>query len=451
MTRSRVWHRAPKPEAPSQGLAARRAATILVDGVLRRKQPLDEQLEAEGGPLVALDARDRSLARAIAGISLRRIGSLRAILDQLLAKGLPGGGSGPLEAMLITGAAQILFLDVPDHAAVSLAVDQAQAHRATKPFAPLVNAMLRNVARQKDEFVPILSDPSRDVPRWLQTRRVKAYGADIAQAVAAAERSEAALDISVKGDPGHWAQVLGGIVMPTGTVRVADAGVVPELPGFAEGDWWVQDAAAALPAALFTDIAGKRIADLCAAPGGKTAQLAAHGASVTALDRSRRRLQRLEENMTRLGFSVEAVAADAGDWNGGQFEGVLLDAPCSATGTIRRHPDVALLKEEKDIAALAGHQARLLDAAADHVAPGGTLVYATCSLEREEGEDQIAAFLARDSRFARRPVTAQEVGAWAEIVTNEGDIRTLPSHFPHENPRLSGLDGFFASRLVRSS
>jgi 16S rRNA (cytosine967-C5)-methyltransferase len=451
MTKTRVWHRATKPEGPTQGLAARRAATILLDGVLRRKQPLDEQLEAEGGPLVDLDPRDRALARAIAGMSLRRLGSLRAIIDQLLAKGLPGGGSGPLEAMLVTGAAQILLMDVPDHAAVSLAVDQAQAHRATKPFAPLVNATLRNVARMRDDFRSILNDPSRDVPKWLHGRRVRTYGGPQALAIAAAERSEAALDITVKSDPARWAEAFGGIVLPTGTVRVADAGVVPELPGFSEGDWWVQDAAAALPARLFGDIRGKRVADLCAAPGGKTAQLAAAGAAVTALDRSRHRLQRLDENMKRLGFDVEAVAADAGDWNGGLFDAVLLDAPCSATGTVRRHPDVALLKEEKDITSLAAHQSRLLDAAAGHVAPGGTLVYATCSLEREEGENQIAAFLARDSRFARRPVAASEVGGWEEIVTDDGDIRTLPSHFPHENPRLSGLDGFFAARLVRSS
>lgn len=450
MTKSRVWHRATKPEGPTQGLAARRAATILLDGVVRRKQPLDEQLEAEGGPLNDLEPRDRALARAIAGMSLRRLGTLRAIIDRMLAKGLPGGGSGPLESMLITGAAQVLLMDVPDHAAVSLAVDQARAHRATKPFVPLVNATLRNIARQRDAFASMLADPVLDVPVWLHKRRVAAYGADEALAIAAAERTEASLDITVKESPAQWAEALGGVLLPNGSVRIADAGVVTELPGFSEGAWWVQDAAAALPARLFGDIRGKRIADLCAAPGGKTAQLCAAGASVTAVDRSRRRLTRLEENMTRLGYAVEVVAADATEWQGEAFDGILLDAPCSATGTLRRHPDVALLKEEKDIRALAGHQSRLLDAAANRLAPGGVLVYATCSLEPEEGEAQIDAFLARDSRFTRRPVATDDVGGWREIVSPTGDIRTLPSHFPHENPRLSGLDGFFAARLVRT-
>ncbi len=451
LSTSRVWHRAPKVQPPSQGLAARRAATILIDGVLRRRQPLDEQLDAEGGPLAGLDPRDRALARAIAGMSLRRLGSLRAILDRLLAKGLPGGGaSGPLEAMLITGAAQILLMEVPDHAAVSLAVDQAQAHRATRPFAALVNGTLRNVARMKDDFAGVLSDPVRDVPGWLHARRVAAYGAETAYAVAAAERHEAALDLTVKTDPAGWAERLGGLALPTGTVRLADAGAVPELEGFAAGDWWVQDAAAALPAKLFGDLSGKRAADLCAAPGGKTAQLAAAGGEVVAVDRSRKRLERVRENMTRLGFTVETVAADAGEWDGGMFDAVLLDAPCSATGTIRRHPDVAWLKAENDITSLARHQTRLLDAAAGHVAPGGVLVYATCSLEPEEGERQIAALLARDSRFRRRPVRADEVGGAAELITPDGDLRTLPSHFPHENTRFSGLDGFFAARLERS-
>jgi 16S rRNA (cytosine967-C5)-methyltransferase len=450
MTKSRVWHRAPKETAAPQGLAARRAATILIDGVLRRGQPLDEQLEAEGGPLAGLEPRDRALARAIAGASLRRLGSLRAVIDRLLAKGLPSGGSGPLESILVTGAAQILFMEAPDHAAVSLAVDQAQAHRATRPFAPLVNATLRNVARMKESFGDLLDDPVRDVPAWLHARRVAAYGAERADAVAAAERHEAALDLTVKGDAALWAERLGGIALPTGSVRLAEAGNVAELDGFAEGAWWVQDAAAALPARLFGDLTGKSAADLCAAPGGKTAQLAAAGARTVAVDRSRRRLERLKDNMARLGFEVETVAADAGEWDGGTFDAVLLDAPCSATGTIRRHPDVAWLKSEADIPALARHQTRLLDAAARHVAPQGTLVYATCSLEPEEGEHQIEAFLGRDKRFARRPILADEVGGCAELVSPAGDLRTLPSHFPQSNPRLGGMDGFFAARLVRT-
>lgn len=440
---------AAKKSATIPGLAARRAATMLVDGVIRRSRPLDEQRDEPGGPLAALDARERALARAIAGATLRRLGNLRALIAARLDKGLPGGGAGPLETVLLTGAAQILFLDSADHAAVSLAVDQARAHRAMRPFAPLVNAVLRGIARDRNGLGDF--DPVRDVPAWLHARRIAAYGADTARAIAAAERHEAALDITVKSAPETWAERLGGTVLPTGSIRLAGGGAVTALDGYDTGEWWVQDAAAALPARLLRAGTGMRVLDLCAAPGGKTAQLAGSGAHVTALDRSERRLSRLRDNMRRLRLEqVETIAADALTWEGPEFDAVLLDAPCSATGTIRRHPDVAWLKGEKDIAALATHQARLLDKAAGHVRPGGVLVYTTCSLEPEEGERQIAAFLARDARFTRIAVTPEEVGGCTELITSDGDLRTLPCHFPDDDPMRAGLDGFYAARLARA-
>jgi 16S rRNA (cytosine967-C5)-methyltransferase len=240
-------------------------------------------------------------------------------------------------------------------------------------------------------------------------------------------------------------------VLPTGTVRTVAQGRISLLPGFSESAWWVQDAAAALPARLFGDLRGKRVADLCAAPGGKTMQLAHAGAQVTAVDRSDARLNRLRDNLSRLGLQAETVAADATEWSAEPFDAVLLDAPCSSTGTIRRHPDVPWIKSEADITALISLQQRLLNHAATLVKPGGTLVYCVCSLEPEEGVDQVTAFLQREPTLRRAPIAASEIGGLSELLTPAGDLRSLPSHLSAEDPRLSGLDGFYAARLERLS
>jgi 16S rRNA (cytosine967-C5)-methyltransferase len=261
---------------------------------------------------------------------------------------------------------------------------------------------------------------------------------------------EPALDLSVKQDAASWAERLRGRVLPNGTVRMLAQGAVTLLPGFREGAWWVQDAAAALPATLLGDVRGLRVADLCAAPGGKTAQLAFAGARVTAVDRSAQRLTRLRENFTRLGLAIETVAADALEWQSEPFDAVLLDAPCSSTGTIRRHPDVPWIKGEADLAALTSLQTRLLDRAVELTRPGGTLVYCVCSLEPEEGEDQIAALLARDTRVSRKPIAPADVAGVAEFISAAGDLRTLPTHWPDSEPRWGGLDGFYGSRLLRN-
>lgn len=438
----------PQPEVP--GLAARRIAADILDGVLRRRIALDEQLSGKGSHpgLPVLADRDRALMRRLTATVLRRLGTLRHILGGFLEKGFPADAPRA-ETVLLLGAAQILWLDVPDHAAVDLSVRLALADRRAGRYAGLVNAVLRRVAQNRATFA--LDDTVRDTPEWLLQRWTRHYGPDVARAIAHANGHEPALDLTVKQDAASWAERLRGRVLPTGTVRTIAHGSIALLPGFSEGAWWVQDAAAALPVHLFGDLRGKKVADLCAAPGGKTAQLASAGAAVTAVDRSPARVARLRENLTRLSLEAETVAADVLEWQTEPFDAVLLDAPCSSTGTIRRHPDVPWLKGETEITALTSMQERLLDRAVALTKPGGILIYCVCSLEPEEGEQQIEALLARNPNVARAPIAAADVFGQAEFLSPPGDLRTLPQMLPDPDPRWGGLDGFFAARLVRAA
>jgi 16S rRNA (cytosine967-C5)-methyltransferase len=436
----------PQPEVP--GLAARRIAADILDGVLRRRTALDELLSGKSAHpgLAGLAERDRALMRRLVATVLRRLGTLRHLVGGFLDKGFPSDAPRA-ETILLLGAAQILWLEVPDHAAVDLSVRLAQADRRAARYAGLVNAVLRKVTQSA--ATKHVDGSTRDTPEWLLKRWKKAYGPDTARAIATANGHEPALDLTVKQDAESWAERLRGRVLPTGTVRTLAHGAISLLPGFSEGAWWVQDAAAALPARLLGNIQGQSIAELCAAPGGKTAQLALAGAKVSAVDRSPARLNRMRENLARLSLTVETVAADALDWQGGPFDGVLLDAPCSATGTIRRHPDIPWLKNEADLPVLTSLQQRLIDRAVELTKPGGTFVYCVCSLEPEEGQNQIETLLARDSRVTRSPISAQEVFGHAEFITTDGDLRTLPQQLPDPDPRWAGLDGFYAARLTR--
>jgi len=436
------------------GLAARRIAADILDGVLHKHRTLDDQLDgAAAHPgLKTLPDRDRALMRRLVATILRRLGTLGHVLSRLLDRGIPTDAPRAQSALLI-GAAQILWMDVPDHAAVDLSVRLVQSDRRAAKYAGLVNAVLRRCAREGQPLIDEVKSQTLDVPPWLLARWIAHYGETVARDIALAISHEPSLDITAKSDAAQWATRLHGETLPTGTVRTLLQGSVTMLPGFAEGQWWVQDAAAALPARLFGDVAGKSIVDLCAAPGGKTAQLALAGAHVTAVDRSPGRMARLRDNFTRLALQTEAVVADALEWPGGNqglFDGILVDAPCTATGTIRRHPDVAWLRQEADIAALVSLQKRLLQKSVTLLKPGGTLIYCTCSLEAEEGEQAISALLAAEPALRRAPVEASEVAGLTEILTAEGDLRTLPSHLPHQDPRLGGLDGFYAARLVKS-
>ena len=295
------------------------------------------------------------------------------------------------------------------------------------------------------------SDPlDDDTPPWLAARWRAAYGEATARAITAAHRAEPTLDISVKSDAAGWAERLGGLVLPTGSVRLDSHKAVVDLEGYEQGEWWVQDAAAALPARLLDARAGMRVVDLCAAPGGKAMELAAAGASVTTIDRSAERLKMLAANFERLKLHSEIVVADALNYDAPRFDAVLIDAPCTATGTIRRHPDVAWIKRPGDLAPLVRLQAQLLDKAIALTRRGGLIVYCTCSLEPEEGEAQINALLRRNPDVRRVAIEPSEIGGLAECLTPSGDLRTLPCHLWGDDPRRSGLDGFFAARLMRA-
>ena len=433
----------PQPEVP--GLAARRIAADILDGVLRRKIALDEQLSSKAAHpgLATLADRDRALMRRLTATVLRRLGTLRQLLGGFLEKGFPAEAPR-VETILLIGAAQILWLEVPDHAAVDLSVRLAQADRRAARYAGLINAVLRRVAQSRTTTLP--ARVTRDTPEWLVKRWTKRYGAETARAIAEANGHEPALDLTVKSDADSWAERLRGRVLPTGTVRTIAHGAISLLPGFTEGAWWVQDAAAALPAKLLGPVAGEIVADLCAAPGGKTAQLATAGARIIAIDRAPERLRRVADNLARLHLSAECVAADAEAWRPPEkLRFILLDAPCTATGAIRRNPDVPRGKRAEDVTRLAVTQARMLRAAIDMLAPGGTLIYCVCSLQQEEGPFQIKQLLAQEAPVVRRPIDAAEIGGLSQCITPDGDLRTLPCHLADEG----GLDGFYACRLVR--
>jgi 16S rRNA (cytosine967-C5)-methyltransferase len=433
----------------SVGLASRGVAAAALAAVLHRRQSLDLVLDSETGiaELRLLSGRDRAFVHMLVATTLRRLGSLRALLAPMLERGFPQ--EAPLvEIVLLLGAAQILFLEVPDHAAVDTAVEIANQDRVARRYSALVNAVLRRVALEGRQRISAF-DSLIDTPPWLRERWIANYGEARANEIAAAHLLEPPLDLSVKEGAAGWAARLEGLLLPTGTLRLAAAGPVTALPGYDEGAWWVQDAAAALPARLLGKVAGLAVADLCAAPGGKTAQLAAAGARVVAVDRSKPRLARLRQNMQRLRLACDTVVADAGEWQGGRFDAVLVDAPCTATGTIRRNPDLPWNRRPGDLAKLVRLQSRLLDRAAMLAKPGGVLVYSVCSLEPEEGERQIEALLLRNSSLAREPIAPAEIGGIDAFISARGDLRTFPFQLPNQNPRLCGCDGFYAARLRR--
>ena len=429
----------PAPRRP-QPASARRVALDVLDltlGPLHR--PFDEAFDAHP-QLERLAQRDRGFARLLVATTLRRLGEIDRLVAPLL-RYRPKELS--VQNLLRLGAAQLLFLGTPAHAAVGETVRLAAQRFARQ--APLLNAVLRKLAAQGTAALAGQDEARLNTPRWLWDSWVAAYGEEAARAIAAAHLHEPPLDLHPLRDREHWARELGAELLPLGILRRRGGGLIERLPGFEEGAWWVQDVAAALPVVLLGEVAGRRIADLCAAPGGKTAQLCAAGARVTAVERSPKRAAVLAGNLARLGFAPEIITADVLDWQPEEpLDMVLLDAPCTATGTIRRHPDVPWHKGPDDVRRLAEVQGRLLARATELVRPGGRLVYAVCSLQPEEGEEIIAQAVA-DRRLVREPVRPAELQGLEATVDPLGQVRTFPSSLAASG----GLDGFFIARLRR--
>ena len=420
------------------GVEARIAAGVLLNAALERRGGMDEALNFR--EMKALSPQDRAFARAVAMAALRRLGEIDAILDRRLNKAPPLA----VRTILRIALAQTMVLGTPDFAAVSSAVKLAERDSKTRPYKGLVNAVLRGVGRDG----PGETTAEANLPDWIAARWRTAYGAETLKALAEAGRAEPPTDLSLKlgEDAAALAEALDGAVLPGGSVRTVRRGDIAAWPGFSDGGWWVQDAAAAVPARLLGVKAGETVLDMCAAPGGKTLQLAAAGGEVVALDRSESRLKRLKQNLERTGLNAEVVAVPAEQWDDVRaFDAVLLDAPCTATGTYRRNPEALRRTRPGDVADLADVQHRLLDAAAARVKPGGRMVYCVCSLEREEGESQIIAFLRRHPDFRLAPADPALVGAPGASAAEDGWLRILPSMWTEHG----GLDGFFAARLER--
>jgi 16S rRNA (cytosine967-C5)-methyltransferase len=434
-------------------VSARGVALDLMARVLEQKRPLEDAFERHPD-LGKLENRDRQFVRALTTATLRHLARIDRILALCLERPLPARSRNVTDVLRL-GTAQLLVLNTPAHAAVDSAVALTAGLGGAAGYKGLVNAVLRRIAAEGDALLAQVPPGEASLPDWLWRSWSAAYGPDQAAAIAGALLDEPPLDFTVKrlAETARWAEALHARALPGGTLRRAPHDPerpqrLDEAPGFAEGAWWVQDFAASLPVKLLGDVLGQRVLDLCAAPGGKTAQLAAAGAKVTALDRSQDRLQRLKQNLERLGLIAECDTADATIWNAaGDFDAVLLDAPCSSTGTLRRHPDVAWLKDPRDVVKLAAAQDRLIDAALRLTRPGGALLYCVCSLQPEEGPERITAALARHSDLKRSSLTEADVFGLRDLLTPDGDVRTLPCHLAEEG----GMDGFYAARLVKAS
>ncbi|MDE3016860.1 MAG: 16S rRNA (cytosine(967)-C(5))-methyltransferase RsmB [Pseudomonadota bacterium] len=432
----------PPVSSPNARLSALHALAHTLD----KGRPLDTAWAADRH-FASLSPSDRAFAQMLAKTVLRRLGQIDNILKVFLERPLEARASRIMHALRL-GTAQLIWLKTPPHAAVHATVELAKQLKMEK-MSGLVNAVLKKVAHEGEAIAAAQDAAKINTPGWLWESWEMAYGADITRRIAEIHLTEPPVDISVKSDPEYWAGKLGGVVLPVktdfgGSVRLRDTRAITQLSGFSEGKWWVQDLAAAIPAKLLGDVHDKRVIDLCAAPGGKTAQLAVSGAKVSAVDRSKDRIAMLKTNVHRLQLQAEYVTTDASKWLPAFApDAILLDAPCSATGTLRRHPDVAWHRKPEDIARLMETQKKLLMHALGILAPGGTLVYAVCSLQPEEGERQIRQLLEEHKDVTLMPIKAAGLGVPEECVTSKGEIRTLPCHLSE----LGGMDGFYAAVL----
>jgi 16S rRNA (cytosine967-C5)-methyltransferase len=424
----------PKNEQEIAGLPARRAALRLLDNVMRMGTPMDQ---ATNGACKGLDSPDRALAIAIAQEALRWVVDLDALIDSKTNQNLPEDAKARM--VLRLALAQIFRLETPPHAAIATALPLMDGGPKR-----LVHGVLGALLRAEVKLPDFPSLPDGAAMRWQA-----AWKDDMLAAAQVALAQPPLLDVTLKDSSAtdEWAQRLGGVSLMPGHIRLPRGTAVDALDGYDEGAWWVQDLAASLPARLLGAGEGREALDLCAAPGGKTMQLAAQGWAVTALDNSARRMERLSNNLERTDLPAELVRADVSTWESKpRFDAILLDAPCSATGTMRRHPDVLHRIGMKQINELAALQSMMLDRAAKWLNPGGRMVFATCSLEPHEGEAQVQPFLDRNKDFALVPITEDQLPAGVAPSAN-GCLRTLPGMLADEG----GLDGFFAAMFERKN
>lgn len=427
--------------SPSARLCALTALVHSID----KKKPLDAAWGVDRH-FSSLSPSDRAFAQLLAKTTLRRLGQIDSILAQYIERPLPPSASR-IQHILRLGAAQLIWLETPPHAAVHCAVEMTKQVKLDK-FGGLVNAVLKKVSSGGKTLTDQQDAPRINTPDWLWKSWQEAYGEEKTRAITGMHLREPPMDLSVKTDPAFWAEQLGGTVMPLGCVRLKDTRGITQLKGFTEGYWWVQDIAATIPARLLGDVKEKRVIDLCAAPGGKTAQLAVSGAKVSAIDKSKDRIAMLKTNVHRLKLQADFVTTDAFKWLPTIApDAILLDAPCSATGTMRRHPDVALHREPSDIARMVETQSRMLDHALDMLPPGGMLVYSVCSLQPQEGEMQTSAVLSRRKDVKLDPILPAELPGLEACITAKGEVRTLPCHLEE----TGGMDGFYAARLIKTA
>jgi len=440
-------HDSDEPAPAGDMLAARETALMFMDMILGQKQSLDVVFE-NSDDFRYLPARDKAFCRMLVSTCLRRLGQIDDVIQKAQDRQSPVNIT--LHNILRLGITQIFFMDVPDHAAVDTSVRLAEAAEMERQKG-FVNGLLRNVVRTGKEWLDRQDEARLNTPEWLLKIWIEDYELRQAAEIAKANLIEAPLDITIKDESerNYWGNTLKATQLGTGTLRKQSGGAIHELPGFDDGMWWVQDASAAVPARLFGDIKDKTVYDLCAAPGGKTMQLAAMGANVVAIDRSAQRLKRLEQNLerVRLKDKVQVLASDASVWEPSEMaEYILLDAPCTATGTIRRHPDVLHLKTPRDLESLVHLQERILFNAFEQLMPGGILIYCTCSLQKAEGEYQIQNLIQQRPDAMKIAISEKELGDWDEAITEEGDLRILPFH----QAATGGMDGFFISRITKA-
>jgi len=433
------------------GLETRLVATLLLTRVIDDGRNLDALCDRQHGldRYLKLDARDQGLARAITVTAVRNHNRIEAALKRVMDRPPPKRARFLIHSLHVA-ASQILFLDAPDSAAVDVCVTAIAGDERTARFKGLTNAILRRMVREKDKLLEKTQDIS-PFPKWLEKALRKDYGKNRLTAIARSVLLEPMVDLTVRGNPQEWAEKLGGFVLPNGSVRLTNTDAIHTLKGYDTGEWWVQDAAASIPARLLKAGKGAKVLELCAAPGGKTAQLAQAGFEVTAVDISKPRLERLEQNLKRLKLAAKLVQADIFDYEPDEkLDAVLLDAPCSSTGTIRRHPDILWTRSAREVSELADLQYRLLEKAQTFLNPGGTLVFSNCSMLKEEGEDLLVRASGALGELETDKIEAQELDGLHDCINGQGAVRTLPYHLPtDENPTRGGLDGFFACRFIK--